>query len=70
MSCLLAPSGDLSNDLFDQFLFTDVPTRPRQRNRPKVAAVLFESPLAPIRRHVGEISVRPEEDNERWDGLS
>ena len=66
MSCLIAPS----NNLFDQFLFTDVRPRPRERTRPKISSVLFESPGDSIHRTVLEISARPEEDNERWDGLS
>ena len=70
MSCLIAPSRDTSDELFGQFLFTDVPQRTLERKRSRSPSTFFDSSTSPIQRRVIEIPARLEEDNERWDGLS
>jgi hypothetical protein len=67
MSCLIAPS---MSDLFDPVCFV-ISTRQEFESEPmQMPRTLFDFLTLPARRLKFETVFTPEEDLERWDGLS
>jgi hypothetical protein len=66
VTCMTASNSDL----FDQMFFTPVRRRTSDAEPLAVPRSLFDFPMEHSRRRVFDWSVRPEDDLERWDGLS
>ena len=66
MTCMTASNADL----FDPMVFTIVRRRTSDAEPLSVPRSLFDFPSEPSRRRMFDWPIRPEEDLERWDGLS
>lgn len=66
MSCVIAPSADL----FEPLAFTIVPRRTFELTPERRPRSLFDFLSEPVYRRKLERVREPEEDLERWDGLS
>jgi hypothetical protein len=66
MTCMIAPSAEL----FDTMVHSIVPRRRFEAEPLYMPAHLFDFPPEPPRRRKFDVHLSPEEDLERWDGLS
>ncbi len=66
MTCMTASNADL----FDPMVFTIVRRRASENKSLPMPRNLFDFPIEPARRRMFDWSLLPDEDLERWDGLS
>jgi len=66
VTCMIAPCAEL----FDTMVHTILPRRPYEPEPLQMPLHLFDFPTEPVRRKKHDVYLSPEEDLERWDGLS